>query len=129
MSCTLLAIEMFEDGDQMGLRYQNGNPHEPVTTEMFDRLIALLGQIRPSVQPSIQADPPSPGRPISAIYDPRWQISNDPMGGGAVLKIRHPGFGWLTFSIPLHELVRFAGGVEQIAQTMTNDAPDPRRAN
>ncbi|VVE20938.1 hypothetical protein PAN31108_03124 [Pandoraea anhela] len=129
MRRTVLEIEMFEEGGQVGLHYQAGHPTDPVAIETFDQLIAILGHFRAGVSPPVHANPPNPQSPVFAILDPRWQISGDPMGGGAVLRIRHPGFGWLAFSIPLHELVKFAGGASQIAQSMADDALQHRHAN
>ena len=129
MAHTLLSVEMFEDAGQTGIRYQNGHPDEPTKVETFDRLIAVLGEVRAGISPMIPPNPPAAHLPISAVFDPRWQISADPMGGGAVFRIRHPGFGWIAFSIPLHELVRFIGGADQIAQTMALNVPDRSRAS
>lgn len=129
MRRTLLEITVFEDGDQTKLHYQNRHPGEPVSADAFDQLIAVLGEFRASASPHIPTDPPAPHRPVFATFDPRWQIAGDPMGGGAIFRIRHPGFGWLAFSVPLHELVRFADGASRIAQSMADEVTGCHRAN
>ncbi|VVD63198.1 hypothetical protein PPN31114_00210 [Pandoraea pneumonica] len=129
MPDTLLAVELFEDGDQTGVRYRNGDPDKPVAIETFDRLIAVLGDCRAAIEPPITADPPPPHLKMTAAYDPRWQVGPDPMGGGAVLKIRHPGFGWLAFAIPLPEVENFCTGLAKIAQAMAMEAQDHGPAN
>ncbi|WP_141118691.1 hypothetical protein [Pandoraea sp. PE-S2R-1] len=129
MSETLLIVEMFEDGNQTGLRYQNGDPNEPVAIEMFDRLIAVLGHCRAKIDPPIAADPPPPHLTMMAAYDPKWQVGPDPLGGGAVIKIRHPGFGWLAFAIPLLEIGNLCAGLTKVAQAMAIEAQDLGPAN
>lgn len=50
---------------------------------------------RATLHPEIERTVPNLPR---SVHDPVWQIS--PYEGGALLQIRHPGFGWLAFTFP-----------------------------
>jgi hypothetical protein len=54
---------------------------------------------------------PAPSETPGVKFDPQWWIGPETFVGGAMLKIRHPGFGWLAFAIPLENLRKLHAGV------------------
>lgn len=119
MKKTLVTVELIDKDGHHELRYQNGNPDEALPIEVLDTLIAVLGNVRKHFVPPITSDAPTPNIGISGERNPRWQISADPMGGGAIMHFRHPGFGWMTYCVPLHEVEKMSSGLRNIAENMS----------
>ena len=74
------------------------------TPEELTGHIDLLAQIRADLNPPVRATDPQNGEKAVAIVDPRWWAAYEQFIGGALLQLRHPGFGWLAFALPLESL-------------------------
>jgi hypothetical protein len=80
------------------------NAHE------LDGLIAQLGEARARLVEPVAPQPPQPqpGQPMRdvMVLDPAWRTEPPvhPNLNGITLRIRHPGFGWLTFLLPWVEV-------------------------
>ena len=72
----------------------------------LDLATALLGEARAMLRSAV---PPAPQQDAHTrelmVLDPTWrtQRPEHPTLNGIELRLRHPGFGWLTFLIPWHE--------------------------
>jgi hypothetical protein len=50
-------------------------------------------------------------RLMVGTINPSWQLASDGVRGGSVLSLRHPGFGWLHFSLPKQEATKLGNGL------------------
>ncbi len=80
----------------------------------LDALIAQLGEARARLEEPVAFAPPqalsgAPTRDVM-VLDPAWRTEPPmhPSLGGITLRLRHPGFGWLTFLLPWHEMKSLA---------------------
>ena len=87
------AILSKENG-QLQLQCTTEGSGTALSVEAMDQLIDALGLFRASQQPSVRAADPVVGETVQAIFDLRWFIGGEPLTNGALLQIRHPGFGW-----------------------------------
>ena len=79
-------------------------PAEPPVTLVLncdgvESLIGGLSQIRAQMRPEVPRDWPK-GSPARGQRDPRIECEQDVLNGGLLLRMRHPGLGWLHFSFP-----------------------------
>jgi hypothetical protein len=87
---------------------QSGQPANQVTLQAaeLDAIIARLGEARAVMSEPVTAQPPpDTGMRELVVIDPRWR-TDPPLHadlGGIILRLRHLGFGWLTFILPYHE--------------------------
>jgi hypothetical protein len=87
---------------------QNGQPTNQVTIQAaeLDLIIAKLGEARAVMSEPVSARPPQEtGTKELGVIDPMWR-TDPPLNeglGGIILRLRHLGFGWLTFILPHHE--------------------------
>jgi hypothetical protein len=70
----------------------------------MDSLIARLGEIRSRMVDEVPKEI-APGSKLMMVLDPIWRTETPPHPGlnGLILRLRHPGFGWLVFLSPFHE--------------------------
>jgi hypothetical protein len=86
----------------------NGRPATQValTVRELDALIGLLGETRWMLQDAVSAEPrhEAASRELM-VLDPAWRTEwpIHPSLNGLTLRLRHPGFGWLTFLLPWNE--------------------------
>ncbi|MDA9442846.1 hypothetical protein XH98_27880 [Bradyrhizobium sp. CCBAU 51745] len=77
----------------------------------LDELISVLSAARASMKEAVPPEPfSSPlGREL-VVLDPAWRTNFPPHPSldGLMLRLRHPGQGWLTFLIPHHECISLA---------------------
>ena len=90
-----------------------------LTAEQLDVIIAELGQLRGSMQPSITRDLEN-GSVFKALRDPRWRIERDEVTTDFTVLLRHPGFGWIAFVFP-------AQTAEKIARFLLRYPPTRRK--
>jgi hypothetical protein len=87
---------------------QNGQPTNQVTIRAaeLDVIISKLGETRAVMSEPVSARPPQEtGTRELVVIDPMWH-TDPPLHeglGGIILRLRHRGFGWLTFILPHHE--------------------------
>jgi hypothetical protein len=79
-------------------------------------LIAGLANLREQVSPPVSTAEPAANEPAEAKLDPQWWIGPETFAGGAMLKIRHPGLGWLAFAIPLENLRKLHEGLGNLVK-------------
>jgi hypothetical protein len=76
----------------------------------LDTFIAQLGEARARLQEPVPAQPPhlQPGVRVRdlMVLDPAWRTEGPlhPSLNGITLRLRHTGFGWLSFLLPWHEV-------------------------
>jgi hypothetical protein len=74
----------------------------------LDLIIAKLGEARAVMSEQVPPQPPQDaGTRELAVIDPIWRTDPPLHAGldGVVLRLRHPGFGWVTFILPHNEAV------------------------
>jgi hypothetical protein len=72
----------------------------------LDAVLAVLGEARAVMRDKVPIQPPEErGAREVMILDPAWRTSSQlhPSLAGITLRLRHVGFGWLTFLLPHHE--------------------------
>jgi len=89
-------VTLSESRDNVTLRF--GAP-ATLNAGGIEGLIAAIAHVRSQMSPEISPDPVMQGQ-VAACIDPRYSIGVDPMRGGVMLGLRHPGLGWLYFQIP-----------------------------
>jgi hypothetical protein len=73
----------------------------------LDSLLALLGEARARLAAPVPFQPPQDaGTRDVMVLDPGWRTEPlvHPSLNGITLRLRHPGFGWMTFLLPWHEV-------------------------
>ncbi len=88
---------------------------QALTTEDLDRLIYELGELRATRTPPVPAKAHI-GK-VHTTNDPRYYTEAEQMTGGALLGLRHNGFGWLWFVLPSAERDRLIGYLEDQRRT------------
>jgi hypothetical protein len=80
-------------------------PHGPCLMDANDVevLARTLAQRRDRMQPAVAMS--NPTGPRTTIFDPRWYVAHESLIDGCALHLRHPGFGWLSFGMPLQSLL------------------------
>lgn len=73
------------------------NEHE-FTAQKLDSLILKLGERRARMRTSSPRSYASDGV-VKAINDPNWSCEIDGVSGVAILSLRDPRFGWLTYAL------------------------------
>jgi hypothetical protein len=66
----------------------------------------MLGEVRAIMSQPVPAEPPNvAGAREAVIVDPAWRTNTavHPSLDGILLRLRHLGFGWVTFLLPHHE--------------------------
>lgn len=69
-----------------------------LSEEELGQLITQCLERRAEMAPTY---PDMPPMPLNAFIDPKWYCHSVPEG--TVLSILHPGAGWLSYLIPVHE--------------------------
>ena len=72
----------------------------------LDEALAVLGEARTSFRAPVTMETPNrPGGRELVVPDPAWRTNHPPHSAmdGIMLRLRHLGFGWLTFFLPRHE--------------------------
>jgi hypothetical protein len=108
---TLLTIRLIDADDQRMIASHTDDPSATLNADYLDHLIAGLAALREKVAPVVSTADPAPSETPGVKFDPQWWIGPETFVGGAMLKIRHPGFGWLAFAIPLENLRKLHAGV------------------
>lgn len=92
----------------MKLIAKEPTPHEvELSARDIDVLLQLLSEVRLQVEPPIPMEARREG-PIRELVatDPAWRAERSVHTdlNGITLRLRHPGFGWLSFLLPWHEV-------------------------
>ena len=70
-------------------------------TDQVDKMLSALWKWRSKMEPPHPSNPI--GQNVEMILDPKWYTEPDKNRRGSLIHILHPGFGWLSFFIPLDE--------------------------
>ncbi|CAB3783661.1 hypothetical protein [Pararobbsia alpina] len=79
-----------------------------------DALIENLSGYRSEMQPAVDASL-SKSRQYVIENNPTWHIESNPLLDGAVVFMRHTGFGWKGFAIPRESLKKLIDVVSTYA--------------
>ena len=111
MSWGNLKITLADDRTHVTLNFERGgvnidslefNAHE------LSQVVAALGEVRAALSQQVSAEPSIEGGARELmIPDPAWRTNTSIHSGidGLILRLRHLGFGWLTFLLPHHEAI------------------------
>lgn len=103
-----------EDSKSVTLRFsaQLGTDNEiTVDAAQLDELILTLAVARARMTEPVPAEPRGgPLKREAVIIDPAWRtnLPPHPSLNGLLLRLCHPGYGWLTFLLPHHECISLA---------------------
>ncbi len=78
-----------------------------LTADELSEFISMMGLIRSNVPDPVAAEPcREAGTQEMVVPDPSWRTETSPHSSvpGIILRLRHWGFGWLTFLLPPHEV-------------------------
>ncbi|MEY4257097.1 MAG: hypothetical protein RLZZ141_2324 [Pseudomonadota bacterium] len=90
----IAVLEIVTDGESSGYLGLSA----PELDEIIHRLGDIRQQMSDRVPPRLDVNPRLP-----AIDDPAWHLGITEDNLTVTLAIRHPGFGWLGFSLPQNE--------------------------
>ena len=92
-------------------------------------MLAALGEARAIMRDGVPIKTPEQrsAREL-VILDPAWRTEPQlhPSLAGIFLRLRHPGFGWLTFLLPHHEAQSLGKWLTKNAQQAEPDDAAPR---
>lgn len=113
-------VSLSEDRLNVNLRLNVGQApaNQSFDANQVDALIEHLGRVRASMEMPVRGEPRrESGHEEVMCVDPAWTTEYSPVSTvpGIVLRMRHVGFGWLTFLLPPHE-------VENLGQWLVNSA-------
>lgn len=110
LSCSTAAMVVAEDLRKATLRFSARIENNELALDAaeLDQLIFMLATARERMLEPIPAEPL--GGPLDeelVVVDPAWRTNRPPHASlkGLLLRLRHPGHGWLTFLLPEHESV------------------------
>ena len=119
--------------DQVYLRTAGNGASETrfsFTATELDELIAALSDARAQLAQLVSFEPSAgPNRKEAFEINPAWKITGSPHESvlGVLLRIRHPGFGWLRFMIPFEEARALGHWLFKLTPVpqVTDAPPDP----
>lgn len=72
----------------------------------IDQLIAALARLRDSMFPSVPENAPTD--PLPGVGSPLWEVQKYDPPGNRLLRLRHPGLGWLAFLLTEAEATKLS---------------------
>jgi hypothetical protein len=97
LSMTKLTVELPAD---------DGTLHKiTLRTSEIDALITKLAHFRAAMTPEIPRAAADP-RDMTTVHDPLWILHAPSTAKDKLLLVRHPGFGWMMFQLPLSEAAK-----------------------
>jgi hypothetical protein len=105
----------------------NAKPATQIKLEAseLDAVLAVLGEARALMRDKVPvAAPDVRGAREVMILDPAWRTTPPmhPSLSGIILRLRHIGFGWLTFLLPHHEAQTLGDWLTRNSQRQSSDA-------
>jgi hypothetical protein len=99
-----MTLDLFDYADVPVLRFTIADKSCLLQTSDVDALIQQLIALR------VRLDPPQPREPVRSSnfpleMDPCWYLEHSPLLG-PVLLLRHPGAGWMAYSLPPESVER-----------------------
>jgi hypothetical protein len=81
-----------------------------LTTAQLDELLQSISLERAKREPMVTMDQP---QKMEAAVDPKWYLSMS--GGNSFLQLRHPGYGWVGYILPVASRAALATALLQQA--------------
>lgn len=108
LSCSLADASLTNDGKSVAVKFKRaGDTRYEVICDAaeLDDLIAALAVARARMTDQVSLDPVPPGKREAVTIDPMWRTDHSvhPSLDGLFLRLRHNGFGWVSFLLPHHE--------------------------
>jgi hypothetical protein len=94
-----------------------------LSAKELEDVLTILGEARAIMKQPVPAEPPNvAGAREAVILDPAWRTNTaiHPSLDGIVLRLRHLGFGWVTFLLPPHEALALGKWLAE------NSKPNPQ---
>jgi hypothetical protein len=108
----------------------NGQPSTQIEllASELDAILAVLGEARAVMRDTVPHDPPEvrSARELM-VPDPIWR-ADPPIHqalNGIILRLRHPGFGWLTFLLPYQEAHNLGNWLLKAVRPTPSSSPAP----
>jgi hypothetical protein len=104
-----LILKLAEDKNQVTLQLLDDGKvvgESTLNADEMNAVISGLGQFRAALNQQVHSEPEeSAGTPEFLVVDPAWRTVQSPHAGidGIVMRLRHLGFGWMSFLLPRHE--------------------------
>lgn len=99
-SVSRVELEIVNEYGANALMLKLGNSRVLLDPASISELIEALGQARAELLPAVPAQVPR-DQQFPVETEPRWKTIVDPAFAGVLLFLRHSGFGWAGFAIPL----------------------------
>jgi hypothetical protein len=96
-----------------------------LTASELDAVLGVLGEARAIMRDKVTFETPQVrGARELMVLDPAWRTDPQlhPALSGIVVRLRHPGFGWLTFLLPHHEARSLGNWLTQNSQPTSDQA-------
>jgi hypothetical protein len=104
-----LSLTLVDDRSQVTLKLSDNGAvvgESTLNANEMDAIIAGLGEFRSAMTEPIRPEPDqSGGSREFLVVDPAWRANQSPHSEvpGIIMRLRHCGFGWLSFLLPHHE--------------------------
>lgn len=110
-------IEVTREGEKTYVQWHGPHGKVEITTEEMDHLIGVLASWRGLMQPEVPMTLPQAGQVATylAIINPPYWVQPTILDGCALMHLRHPAFGWLSFHLPRDESQRVSELLLEIA--------------
>ncbi|KWU26297.1 hypothetical protein [Burkholderia cenocepacia] len=117
----ILSLVLSENNGTPRIDWQTSS-NEPLSVQNVDMLITTLAGLREQMQPPVRMEDPV-GEQVKGVLDPRWWVGPDAMSNGPALMFRHPGLGWLAFSMPMPSLTHLKDVLETVIDSAGQQQP------
>jgi hypothetical protein len=84
------------------------------TPEQLSDYISALAALRAQLLPLVRMDPPRAEGMPNVANDPPWLAGYDEMNDRTALLIRHPGHGWMGYSLSMGSSTQLIGRLEKV---------------
>ncbi|WP_422649055.1 hypothetical protein OJJOAM_000974 [Cupriavidus sp. H18C1] len=110
-----LSVSTYEmpDGSQQVEITANGQKQR-FTAEQLSLYIELLSLARADMLPPVPMETPAIAGMQNVAVDPPVRWAYDEMNDHAALVIRHPGHGWIGYSLPFQTVDALRHGLQQL---------------
>jgi hypothetical protein len=102
-----LTLTLADDRNHVNLQLLNDGKvvgESTLSAEEMDVVISGLGQLRAALDQQVRPERDG-GAQEFLVVDPAWRAVQSPLAevDGIVMRLRHLGFGWVSFLLPRHE--------------------------
>jgi hypothetical protein len=114
LSCSTASVAVADDLRSATLQFHASSASSneiTLSASQLDELIFVLGTARAKMAEQLPTEPLTEALTREAVViDPIWRTNFPPHQSldGLLLRMRHPGLGWLTFLLPHHECMALA---------------------